>query len=302
MDIFVFGVGGLVGSNVAVKATKRGHNLTGTYHSVDPGLDVDIDTRQVDITDISRVRSLVERFDPDCVVNAAAMTNVDRCESESALAWAVNSEAPTAMAEICSETETQFIHFSTDYVFGGDRMTPYPETTERNPVQTYGETKLKAERGIATAHPSSIVLRISFVYGIHRASGELEGFPRWVLDQFDTSGPVPLFVDQQVSPTRAGQVADTTLVVSEANTSGIFHATSRTCTTPYDFGNRLQELVNAPETKIEKSTRSDVALPAERPQYTCLNVEKLESSLGRRQPTLTTDIKALTPAITDNYI
>jgi dTDP-4-dehydrorhamnose reductase len=288
---------------VAIEALNRGHNVIGTYYSTDNlSINDSIRSRRIDISDSKHVAALIKSFDPDCVINGAAITDVDRCESDPETAHAVNSRGPETIAQACATIDSQFIHFSTDYVFDGTRDSPYPEAAKRNPVQEYGQTKLASEQNVLRAHPSPLILRVSFVHGRNRATEELEGFPRWVLDQFNTEGKIPLFDDQWFSPTRAGQVAETALELCRTGEEGIFHTTSRTCTTPYAFGDSIRETVGASATAINRASRSDVDLPAQRPRYTCLDIQRIESALGREQPTLTDDLKSLEPVINSHYI
>jgi len=293
MDVFICGLSGLVGSNIAVEASQRGHAVVGTYHSSDPAFDADVETFQADICETDRIETLLNKVTPDCVINAAAMTDVDQCEQEPNVAKAVNGDAPAALAGLCQERDTDFVHFSTDYVFDGTSDEPYTEDAGRNPIQRYGETKLAGERGVEANHSSPLVLRVSFVYGYHQSQGELDGFPRWVLDTFAADETAPLFVDQHVSPTHAGQVAETTVDLLTDGYTGTYHATSRTCTTPYDFGDAVRTLAGAPETAIAQSSQEDVARPADRPRNTCLEVQRVEETLGRPQPTLATDLQSI---------
>jgi dTDP-4-dehydrorhamnose reductase len=106
----------------------------------------------------------------DVLINAAAFTNVDACETERDRAFRINAEAPNILAQICNEKDAKLIHFSTDYVFDGEKRAPYTEDDQANPISAYGESKLAGERNVLAAGDSNLVLRVSWVFGPDRPS------------------------------------------------------------------------------------------------------------------------------------
>lgn len=288
MDVLVLGANGLLGSNVVRAARLRGLTVAGTYHSAEPAFDVPLE--RLDVRDPDRMRSIFETHRPDTVVNCAALTDVDGCESNPEAARAVNSEAPGEMAQLCSEFGSWFVHASTDYVFNGERAASYSETDEPDPLQVYGSSKLAGERAVRDSAADTVVARLSFVYGIHRSTGALTGFPEWVRARLMASEETPLFVDQQVTPSRAGQVAETFLDIVDAGRMGTVHVATRSCVTPYELGDLIRRAIDAPEDLLLKASMNDVDQVADRPAHTCLAVDRVESWLGRPQPTLAEDL------------
>jgi len=291
MDVLVLGAGGLLGSNVAATAQTRDTGVSGTYHSTEPSLDVPM--QQFDIRDEDAVSDLLNECDPDLVVNCAAMTDVDGCEDAPEEAFAVNGRAPGAVAERCHEREIDLVHISTDYVFDGSASKPYEESASPNPIQVYGESKLTGEHEVREVYPDALQVRLSFVWGIHRGTDALTGFPAWVRDRLAAAEPTPLFIDQSVTPTRAGTAAATILALVDAGQSGLFHVAARNCVTPHDFGAQICERMDADTSLIESGRRAALDRPAERPAYTCLDVGKVERTLDDRQPTLAEDIEVV---------
>ena len=289
--MLVLGSGGLLGGNVSGVARAQGHEVIGTYHSTEPAFDGPM--HQLDIRDTDRVRELVDTHDPDVVVNCAAMTDVDGCETDVKAARATNATAPGDIAAVCAERGTDVVHISTDYVFDGTATEPYAERDTTGPVQTYGVTKLAGERAVRDSHPDPLVARLSFVYGVDRSTGELSGFPAWVHDRLRRGERTPLFVDQQMTPSRAGASAETLLEAVEVEVTGLFHVASRSCVTPYEFGVQLCEQTGRATSLVEESSRAAVDRLADRPAYTCLDVSKIEARLGRPQPTLSEDLEAI---------
>jgi len=291
MRLLVTGANGLLGSALVRQATDAGHTTIAAYHSTDPG----IGTKQIelDVTDESTVEELVTESRFDAIVNCAAMTDVDGCETAPDEAKAVNAVAPGRLAELSIKENTQFVHVSTDYVFDGTADSPYTVDANPAPLQMYGRTKLAGEQAVLSTNPDSFVPRLSFIYGRHGATNELTGFPAWVRDQLQAGDPVPLFTDQSVTPTRAGQAAVTILDALNTNLSGLAHVAARSCVTPFEFGKQLAQELSTDVSLLEQELTNDFDRAATRPSYTCLDVSKIETVLGRPQPTLNEDLDVL---------
>lgn len=291
MRLVVTGTSGLLGSNFVARAANVGHEVVATYHRTDPGIG---DERvRLDITDGQRATEVVQVHDPDAVVNCAAMTDVDGCETDSERAAAVNEEAPRALAAAASETAASFVQVSTDYVFDGTDQGRYTESDEPNPIQRYGETKLRGERATRAEAPGTLVPRLSFVYGRHGASDELIGFPAWVVDRLKGSEEVPLFVDQRVTPTRAGAAAETILSLLDRGAEGVVNVAAQSCVTPFGFGRRIAARLGASTDRLTEIDSDTLDRAAQRPANTCLDVSLVESLLDREQPTVDEDLAAV---------
>jgi len=125
---------------------------------------------QLDLANLDKIREQLSRIDFDVLINAAAFTNVDLCETQREQAFRINAEAPRVLAEICSEKNAKLIHFSTDYVFDGQKRAPYTEEDEANPISNYGESKLAGEKNVLAAQNRHLVVRVSWVFGPDRPS------------------------------------------------------------------------------------------------------------------------------------
>lgn len=291
MRVLVVGANGLLGSNVVAASRSRGWETIGTYRSEEPALSVPVE--RFDVRNEERFRRLLARYQPDLVVNCAAFTDVDGCEHKPKEAHAVNGEAPGHLASACAVQDVHFVHISTDYVFDGKSPKRYEESSPPNPIQTYGETKLAGERAVAEANDAATVARLSFVYGVHRSTGELTGFPAWVAGRLREGTSTSLFADQRITPSRAGGAAETVVELGVRCAAGTYHVASRSCVTPYAFGHELCAAIGADASLLEEGSQSDVERPATRPGDTCLNVEKVVTELGRPQPTVAEDLVAL---------
>lgn len=295
MRLLVVGANGLLGSNVVTVARNRDWDVVGTYHSHAPAFDIPLE--QLDITNTDRVRDVIREHDPDWVINCAAMTDVDDCEINPERANEINARAPGKIAEICAHESTRFLHVSTDYVFDGQQTGTYTESSTPNPVQEYGISKLAGERAVREVSADALIARLSFVYGIHRSTNELTGFPAWVRDRLTAGKETPLFTDQQITPTRAGQAAATFLDLIENKQTGEYHVATQSCVTPYQFGVEICEQMNADSSLLSAGSRDDVERDADRPACTCLDVSRVETALGRSQPTIEEELDAIASAV-----
>lgn len=293
MHLLVIGANGLLGSNVVATALARGWECTGTYHTTIPEFETSL--YELDIRDSERFAALLDSHNFDAVLNCAAMTDVDSCEESPEQARAINTQASGTLARACETRNLPFVHVSTDYVFDGRSPRRYSETAQTNPLQVYGESKLAGEQEVMREHASPVIIRLSFVYGIHGSTESLVGFPAWVRDRLRAGETTPLFTDQRVTASRAGQVAETLLDLP-TDTTGMFHVASRSCVTPYEFGNMIRERLGKSDELLIEGSQSDVDRPATRPADTCLDVSQIETLLGREQPTLASDIDSIETA------
>lgn len=284
MHLLVVGTNGLLGSNVVSAGHRRNWDVSGTYHLTQPNFDIPLE--QFDLRTHDRFDGILDEHEPDVVVNCAAMTDVDGCETDPERAHVLNGEAPGALAAACEGRGIDFVHISTDYVFDGSERDPYEEPAETNPIQEYGASKAAGERAVRNESDSALMARLSFVWGVHRNTGNLTGFPAWVRDQLAATETVPLFTDQRVTPTRAGQAAETLLELIERDATGLYHVACRSCVSPYEFGALLAEYSDGGPELLAEGSMEGVDREAPRPSYTCLDVEKLETTLERSQPTL----------------
>ena len=299
MRLLVLGANGLLGSNAVADALARGWECAGTYHSTAPTFETPL--HELDVRDSERFATILDTHDFEAVLNCAAMTDVDGCEENPEQARAINGQAPGELASACADRELAFCHVSTDYVFDGRTERRYDESAATNPRQVYGESKLAGERTVKQAHDAPVLARLSFVYGTHGSTGALTGFPAWVSNRLRDGETTPLFTDQHVTPSRAGQAAETLLDLLAAEATGTFHVTGRSCITPFEFGEqvrkRLTDSVDVPAELLTEGSQSAVDRPAMRPAHTCLDVGRVERTLGREQPTLAADLDSIAGAL-----
>jgi dTDP-4-dehydrorhamnose reductase len=157
MKIVILGTGGRLGAAL-MREFRQKYDLAGFNHS------------QLDLANLTEVRRTLGAMNFDVLINAAGFTNVDACETERDHAFLINAEAPGILAEICNEKDAKLIHFSTDYVFDGEKRAPYTEDDRANPISAYGESKLAGEECVLAAEDEHLVVRVSWVFGPDRPS------------------------------------------------------------------------------------------------------------------------------------
>lgn len=291
MRVLVVGASGLLGGNVISIALDRNKTVVTAYHTENPGFDCP--SHQIDITSSAAVDALVTEIDPDAIINCAAMTDVDRCETDPEQAYAVNADGAEHLSRAAENVDAALVHTSTDYVFSGEETAPYPETADPAPKQVYGESKLAGERRVCETHSDPVIARLSFVYGRSLPDEAISGFPAWVLERACEGDEIPLFTDQRVTPSYAKATAKTLLDLIEADRAGIFNVASQSCVTPYGFGKRIVKEAGFADATLTESSMNDIVRDAERPQYTCLDTTAIEEALDRPQSTVADELADL---------
>ena len=242
------------------------------FQVVSPG------SKNLDIADDSAVDRMMAHVSPDIVVNCAAFTKVDACETERETAWKVNVEGPGNLAKACRNVDAKIIHISTDYVFDGLRKIPdpYVETDETNPLSHYGRTKLEGEKAIHTATENYAILRTAWIYGIE-GNNFLKTMLKIALKE--PGKEIKVVHDQFGSPTWSFRLAEQIGKVINENGQGVYHATSEGYCTWYDLATRFLDGMKIPHSLLPCTTK-EYPTPAKRPPNSILeNVRLKESGL-----------------------
>lgn len=232
----------------------------------------------LDVTDADAVRRRLASLPggpPDVVANAAAMTHVDRCESEPEAAHAANAVAPGSLAASCRALGAQLVHVSTDYVFAGDGTRPYRESDPTAPRSVYGRTKLEGECRVFEALPDAIVARTAWVFGPGR------NFVRTMLLAGAKSlkeGGTGLRVvdDQQGSPTYADDLAVALIALVEGAGTGLYHVSNAGIATWWELARAAIDAWGHPELPIAKLRTEEYPVPAPRPAWSVLDNGRAE--------------------------
>jgi dTDP-4-dehydrorhamnose reductase len=239
------------------------------------------DRSTLDLVDPEAIRRAVRETRPETIVNAAAYTAVDRAESDAATAMRVNGVAAGVFAEEAQRIGAMLVHYSTDYVFDGDKGAPYVEDDATNPLSVYGSTKLEGERRVQASGCRHLVLRTSWVYAPRG-----HNFLLSVLRLSRDGKALRIVADQMGSPTAARDVAEATaaILARDAAATGTFHLSAQGEASWYDFAREILAVTGRQETPLTRIATSEYPAAARRPRYSVLSTEKIRRSVGISLP------------------
>jgi len=254
---------------------------------------VTYDYPEVDLAKPASLPGLVRAVNPQVIINAAAYTNVDKAESEAEQAHQINAVAPGVLAEEAKRLGAAFIHYSTDYVFDGQKGLPYVESDAPHPLNVYGQTKLEGEQAVQAAGGAYLILRTSWVYSLRQG-----GFVTKVLQWAREQETLRVVDDQISSPTWARMLAEATaLALAQGRDdpveyihekAGLYHLAGSGACSRYEWAQAILELdPKKSEQKVRQllpAKSSQFPTPAERPLVSVLDCGKFEQVFGLRLP------------------
>lgn len=253
--VVLFGAGGLLGQALVARLPAGGLELVAAPRGRGEG----------DITNAGLVTEMLDWLRPDLVFNAAAYTDVDGAEDNQAAAFAANAEGPEVLARAAGRVGARLVHYSTDFVFDGERETPYDESVPPSPLSAYGRSKLEGERRVLDVLPRAFVVRVGCLYG---RGGR--NFPSTLLRRLRAGEAIRADNERRVSPTWVGTVADLSLRLAVREDFGLYHATARGETTWADFARFLAGAAGIPGAAVEAVAGTALKLRAARPRRAVL--------------------------------
>lgn len=263
MKILVTGAGGQLGKCFRQQAQNF------------PQLDLTFTTSEdLDLSQFAVVGAYLRREKFDICINCAAYTNVEQAEKEQEMAYLINAESVRNLAKDCEENNCTLIHFSTDYVFNGDKRSPYSEEDETDPLNVYGSSKLLGEEYIIQEMTNYLIFRTSWLY-----SDIGKNFFNTIKSKAEAGETLGITTTQKGTPTNAHDLAAFILqIIQESNLkSGLYHYSNMGEATWYDFAKEILEQMNS-STPLNES--NDFQTLAMRPAYSVLSKEKVNSTFG----------------------
>ncbi len=254
MKILITGAYGMLGSDL--REVLKNHELIVTG------------SKDLDITDEGDVIDFIDENSPDIVINAAAYTAVDDCETNYDEAYAVNAIGPKNLAVACKKQDIPLVHISTDYVFDGSKRTPLLENDPLGPQSAYGKTKLEGEKFIQEYADKYFILRTAWLYGLHG-----NNFVQTMLSLAENHDEITVVDDQIGSPTYSLDLAVSIANLLNSDKYGIYHLTNEGECSWYEFSKRIFELSNV-DVKVLPVTTEEFPRPAPRPHYSVLSNQK----------------------------
>lgn len=228
-----------------------------------------IDVDNCDITNRNRTFELLKKTEPDAIIHGAAMTSVDGCEINPDAAFAVNAKGTRNVAEAAKELGAFFVYVSTDYVFNGSCLAPYPEMSGTDPINVYGKSKLAGERAVQETLKHFLIARTAWLYG------EGDNFVTKILKAAQTRPELKVVDDQFGSPTYAKDLAVFLSQLINRKSTGIFHCANGGSCSRHIFAHEIVKLAGL-TLPVHPVDSSAYRLPAARPRSTALNVSRLQ--------------------------
>jgi len=272
MKVLVFGCNGLLGQNVLLTASQKfklvcsgieeGSVISGSYAY-----------NKVDLTLKEKITVLIDKVHPDRIINCAAITNVDLCETEKETCDIVNRDAVGWMAE----SGIPMVHISTDYVFDGISG-PYRENDKTNPLGYYGKTKLESELLVLNQSPESIIVRTMLLWG--SGKGLKTSFVEFVKTSLKQGKKINIVTDQFGNPTLADELARVIWKLIETDCSGIYHVSGSECNSRFEWAKDIAEYYSLDDSNIQPIITAELGQPAPRPLNSGFILDKMVRDTG----------------------
>ena len=277
MKLLITGASGLFGSKLCEVAARKNYDVYSAYNQHEPLHGTPV---QFDVSNKNAVEKIFRKINPEVVVHAAALTNVDKCETQKELAWKINVEGTENIAESCKEHQAFLIYISTDYVFDGENGM-FKETDKPSPINYYGLTKLKGEEHVKNLLDNYCIGRASVIYGSIPATGKIN-FALWLLNKLKRREKVTIVTDQWNSPTLNTNLANMIREVLERKLCGVFHLAGATRISRYEFAKLLAETFSLDKNHITPVSSKEIKWIARRPKDSSLNVNEAYQTLKNK--------------------
>jgi len=281
MKILITGSNGLLGQKltthlltdpgVTTIATGRGNNRI-------KGLPAHVIYESMDITDAIQINLIFQKHQPDAVIHTAALTQVDECELNRELCWQLNVGAVQHIVNACEKYNVFLLHLSTDFIFDG-KQGPYGEQDPPNPISYYGESKLAAEKIVASGKMRWAIARTVLVYGIAQDMSR-SNIILWVKDNLEKGNKIKVVNDQWRTPTLAEDLAMGCIQIVKGKNEGIFNLSGKDFLTPYEMAIHTADFFKLDKSLIEMADASTFSQPAKRPPKTGFTIDKAIKHLG----------------------
>jgi dTDP-4-dehydrorhamnose reductase len=278
MRILVTGANGLLGQKLVELISTKNDYLIATAKSK---LVIDLpcgEYHSLDITNRNQVESVVQASKPDVIINTAAMTQVDQCETEQDKCWLNNVTAAENLVHACEQTKTHFIQVSTDFIFDGT-YGPLDETAKPNPISFYGKSKLAAEEAVQKSNTDWAILRTVLVYGVTNDMSR-SNIVLWVKKSLEEGKTINVVNDQWRTPTLAEDLAMGCYLAATKKVKGIYNISGDNMMTPYDIAIKTADFFGLDKSLIKQTDSTQFKQPAARPPKTGFIIDKAKRELG----------------------
>lgn len=261
MKVAIIGSNGQLGSDL-MEIFSAQHEVIALNHS------------DIEVSDIDSVKSVLTAVKPQLVLNTSAFHNVPLCEHNPDQAFAINAKGPLNLARVCSDIDVKLVHYSTDYVFDGQKQKPYIETDNTNPLNVYAATKLTGESFVLNYASRSYVIRVSGIYGKIPCRAKGGNFITTMLKLAKEKPEVKVVNDEILTPTPTSDIAENTLKLVTTDHFGLFHMSSEGACSWYEFAKTIWETLQL-KTPLYPTSVKEFSAPVKRPFYSVLENKHL---------------------------
>ncbi len=275
MKLLITGATGLIGRELSSIAVKLNHEVYSAQHQTKTEFGIPI---ELNINDSNSVENCFRKIRPDLVINLAAFTNVDQCETERELALETNAKAVDRIAKEANKCDSYLLHVSTDYVFDGERGR-YSENDKPKPINWYGESKLKGEQAVEHHASSWCIARTSTPFGLHPSK---KSFPVLVAEKLSSGLEMQVIEDQYTSPTYVSNLAKMLIEIAERKLQGIIHVSGSSRVSRLDLARLLANKLDLNGSLLRPIKMQGIKWVARRPRDSSLNVNKAISVLSNK--------------------
>lgn len=300
MKILITGSNGLLGQKLVYKLrNKPGVSLIATARGANRLVQQEgYVYESLDITDHNNVEQVFSKYLPDVVINTAAMTNVDACETERETSWLMNTTAVSYQVKALEALKTKnaaynphFIHLSTDFIFDGTHG-PLDESEKPNPLSYYAEGKLEAEKIVQASSLDWAIARTVLVYGIVDNMSR-SNIVLWVKSNLEQGKTINVVDDQFRTPTLAEDLADGCILIAEKRATGIYNISGKDFYSILELARVVADYYGLNKELIKPSKSTDIKQPAKRPPITGFIIDKAKNDLGYNPHSFIEGIKIL---------
>ena len=279
MKILITGSNGLLGQNIVKQLLNNNINFLATSKGENRVSNLSPNNyKKLDITNKEEVISIFESYSPTVVINTAAMTNVDACESEKEACWDMNVNAVQYLVDSCIQHNSHLIHLSTDFVFDGENG-PYKESDTPNPLSYYGLSKFEAEKIIQNSTLEKwAIARTIIVYGMVEKMSR-SNVVLWAKSALEKGEPINVVDDQFRSPTHGSDLAKGCLLIAEKEANGIFHLSGKEVMSILELVEKVADYYQLDKSIISPIKSTTLNQAAKRPPITGFDLTKANKEL-----------------------
>jgi len=275
--LLIIGSNGMLGQRLVNYFQSKSDFIINCASAEESSFIPEVDYTKIDIANKKDVQLLIKKFYPDFILNAAAYTNVDGCETNRELSWKINVTGVENLAHYAITSDAHIIHVSTDYVFDG-KNGPYSEVDNVNPISYYGRTKLAAENVLKASKINFTILRTNVLYG--PAKYGRPDFVKWVVNSLLEKKQIRIVTDQINNPTYLDDLVQGFSKVIEFKKTGLYNIGGDEFLSRYDFTKRIAEYFNLDKKLISPIETKELNQPAPRPLKSGLINLKATTELG----------------------